>query len=748
MPQKCESISYCNPTPYRDPRKQTCNLQPAWRFTTMHLKPYPKLQEQELHRESALNGTRGIRVDQQRALRTEWGVRQACTHVSLSSNGTANRCPLGVISTNTLRCTTNSNNHNGGAPTSRVNGDFPGPRARKNKTASSVTTLTGSLVLLASSTGMENEGSLRLYQGEDGEGPLDIWAVIKPGNTKEKIAIFAQQSGHASGGGTDSTPDSEGPAQDLRTISMKVKGCWDGECSVAKRRRKSGNLDKPRGLDLQAPKPESRPTPVGSENTEPSRDEAEEMVYRVEAEEVGKPPSVVEMVAYLEQMASDQRVDSKPLSLRSSSTITLSKGGSALQPVEQQEPKSLEQPENREEEGECVRVQDMVAKLESECLKRQSFREGGVLSRNNSLRRNVGRVLLASSEPYSAPSKPTPPSGTQELVSSSTEQLPCRSDKPCGASDAAIPVPTVNSDCGLTSQTGSQDEVNQVVGQEEACAAVEAGHGLQSESEQDGQEASQHIEEPPPGMLFFSQSPPLTLQERPRERSLKSRDVEPMLDIQDCKPSLAASLKPPLEPCSTSEGSVDKMGDAEEEVKGDGDEAKSAEGSNLVCRQPVPLRPPVSSEFLEMRNKIQLLLEPQQYMACLPHHIIVKIFCLLPTESLAALKCTCHYFKFIIESYGVRPADSRWVSDPRYKDDPCKQCKKRYGRGDVSLCRWHHKPYCQALPYGPGYWMCCRGSHKDTPGCNVGLHDNRWVPAFHSINMPIYKKNKDNEEDS
>ncbi|AWP15916.1 putative F-box only protein 34 [Scophthalmus maximus] len=63
--------------------------------------------------------------------------------------------------------------------------------------------------------------------------------------------------------------------------------------------------------------------------------------------------------------------------------------------------------------------------------------------------------------------------------------------------------------------------------------------------------------------------------------------------------------------------------------------------------------------------------------------------------------------RFLIENYGVRPADSLWVCDPRYRDDPCKQCKRRYDRGDVSLCRWHHKPYCQALPYGPGYWMCC-----------------------------------------
>lgn len=129
-------------------------------------------------------------------------------------------------------------------------------------------------------------------------------------------------------------------------------------------------------------------------------------------------------------------------------------------------------------------------------------------------------------------------------------------------------------------------------------------------------------------------------------------------------------------------------------------------------------------------------------MAFLPHHIIVKIFGLLPTRSLVALKCTCYYFKFIIEYYNIRPADSRWVRDPRYREDPCKQCKKKYVKGDVSLCRWHPKPYCQALPYGPGYWMCCHRSQKGIPGCKLGLHDNHWVPACHSFNRAIHKKTR------
>uniref|UniRef100_A0A8B9Z3P1 F-box protein 46 n=1 Tax=Buteo japonicus TaxID=224669 RepID=A0A8B9Z3P1_9AVES len=135
----------------------------------------------------------------------------------------------------------------------------------------------------------------------------------------------------------------------------------------------------------------------------------------------------------------------------------------------------------------------------------------------------------------------------------------------------------------------------------------------------------------------------------------------------------------------------------------------------------------VSHDFLEIRFKIQRLLEPRQYMLLLPEHVMVKIFSYLPTQALAALKCSCHYFKSIIETFGVQATDSRWNRDPLYRDDPCKQCKKHYEKGDVSLCRWHPKPYHHDLPYGRSYWMCCRRPDKEAPGCRVGLHDNNWV---------------------
>ncbi|XP_077395556.1 F-box only protein 34 [Festucalex cinctus] len=129
--------------------------------------------------------------------------------------------------------------------------------------------------------------------------------------------------------------------------------------------------------------------------------------------------------------------------------------------------------------------------------------------------------------------------------------------------------------------------------------------------------------------------------------------------------------------------------------------------------------PPASDEFAAAPPTL----------AALPQDVLAVVFALLPTRSLAALKRTCRYFKALIEDYGVRPADSLWERDPRYRDDPCKRCKRRYGRGDASPCRWHHKPYCQALPGGPGFWMCCQRPRRDAPGCNVGLHDNRWVTA-------------------
>ncbi|XP_053544791.1 F-box only protein 46 [Bombina bombina] len=149
---------------------------------------------------------------------------------------------------------------------------------------------------------------------------------------------------------------------------------------------------------------------------------------------------------------------------------------------------------------------------------------------------------------------------------------------------------------------------------------------------------------------------------------------------------------------------------------------------------PPPPAPPlcrlyrhVSHDFLEIRFQVQRLLQPRLCLPGLPDHVLLAIFSYLPTQELAVIKCTCRRFRALIEDYGVQPCDSRWSRDPLYRDDPCKQCKRVYQRGDVSICRWHPKPYHHDLPYGRSYWMCCRRPDRAAPGCQLGLHDNNWV---------------------
>uniref|UniRef100_A0A8D0AF28 F-box protein 34 n=1 Tax=Sander lucioperca TaxID=283035 RepID=A0A8D0AF28_SANLU len=436
---------------------------------------------------------------------------------------------------------------------------------------------------------------------------------------------------------------------------------WE-ENGSAKRRRRSGN-DQQRDARKASPR---------------RSDSSSEAVMALATATEEQKVSVVEMVAFLEQRASEpqqQQPDAKPLLAmqRSSASITLSRApppevrGEEPDSIRGEEPESVrreeEEPESNrgeelesirreEEEPESVRVSDMVARLESACEKRQS---AGDLSRNNSLRRIAGRVLLATDQS----SAPCPPSSASDR-------------EPTGCSETAVSAETLDS----AAETHTQ-------------------------------------------ALPLQQAPPLT----------QASKVEPMPGLLFLLP--ASQPRPPLmEPACLCVLIQD--GDA---------------GVVTLCSSsssPPPRR--ASPDFLLMRQRLQQLLAPQPFLAVLPHHVLLTILALLPTQSLAALKCTCRYLRSVIDDYGVRPADSLWVSDPRYRDDPCKQCKKRYGRGDVSLCRWHHKPYCQALPYGPGYWMCCHGARRDTPGCNVGLHDNRWVPAFHSINVPIYRRGRASKE--
>lgn len=620
----------------------------------------------------------------------------------------------------------------------------------------------------------KNAPSATIHQGEEGEGPLDIWAVVKPGNTKEKIAFFAAHQ------------------CSNRIGSMKIKSSWDIDGRATKRRKKSGDLKKAtiqlermREVNSRCYQPE--PFACGIEHCSVHYvSDSGDGVY------AGRPLSVVQMVAFLEQRASALLASCAKNCTSSPAMVRFSGQSKSVPPAPEpfSSPGACEEltergnPDVSEPQSEPVRVLDMVARLESECLKRQSHREPGSLSRNNSFRRNVGRVLLANGTQadegktikgtLEAPDTQVNPAGSVSVDRGSSRADHCslKGDQawdgaprgcpslPAGVSfhmdsaalepdqqtavknsngydvemteelvespvpphtcPQAIELPTDAVDCGnrelvpLTSQNPDQRR------RESVCISITV-----SKVEKDQTSGLQSSEDPLPGMLFFL--PPGEHQS----------DCSQLNESTTKESSKASQLEDAAEGGSASE---------EKNVSADSfvPPASRVENTSPVL-EASSWKKQVSHDFLETRFKIQQLLEPQQYMAFLPHHIMVKIFRLLPTKSLVALKCTCCYFKFIIEYYNIRPADSRWVRDPRYREDPCKQCKKKYVKGDVSLCRWHPKPYCQALPYGPGYWMCCHRSQKGFPGCKLGLHDNHWVPACHSFNRAIHKKAKGTE---
>lgn len=109
-------------------------------------------------------------------------------------------------------------------------------------------------------------------QMQDGRVLLDTWYVIKPGNTKEKIAFFVAHQ--FSGAGQP------------RPSAMKVKGNWATDCSKAKRRRRCSSYDPP--TRSQAPTPD---TSIGP----PSPDDLQMGVNETDL------LSVAEMVALVEQ---------------------------------------------------------------------------------------------------------------------------------------------------------------------------------------------------------------------------------------------------------------------------------------------------------------------------------------------------------------------------------------------------------------------------------------------------------------
>ncbi|XP_009074968.1 PREDICTED: F-box only protein 34 [Acanthisitta chloris] len=591
--------SSCRAGLHREPLNSTSStFHQVKRVSGMHLKPYLKLQKKERSPEISQDSLRGHQGSAQGEKYTN------CTKLSVfpkPSLVAPSQKLLGIIYPNTM-C-----NMNGKGPAD-------GLSARDKKNTLSAT----------------------IHQGEEGEGPLDVWAVVKPGNTKEKIAFFAAQQCSSS-----------------RLGSMKIKSTWDIDGRTAKRRKKSVDLKKAkiqlermREANARCSQPE--PFACGIEHCSVHYvSESGEGVFP------GRSLSVIEMVAFLEQRANALLVDcaktctaapATRLSAQPKGTLPSSDPFSSAAACEAHAERGPCGP--GEQQGEPVRVLDMVANDNAtlDCTTKE-------------------RVMFPKQSLHPARKEPLCIS-----ISVSKTEKGCRKEK-------------------LSNSSSSEDSL--------------------------------------PGRLFLLEAEQSAAREQqaPRESTqekaggaAQNEDEDALASDRSCVRS-SVPTEPSALPVPPPEGALQVL------------------DASCLKRQ-------VSHDFLETRFKIQQLLEPQQYMAFLPHHIIVKIFGLLPTRSLVALKCTCYYFKFIIEYYNIRPADSRWVRDPRYREDPCKQCKKKYVKGDVSLCRWHPKPYCQALPYGPGYWMCCHRSQKGIPGCKLGLHDNHWVPACHSFNRAIHKKTR------
>ncbi|XP_037757153.1 F-box only protein 34 isoform X1 [Chelonia mydas] len=740
---------------HREPLNSTSStFHQVKRASGMHLKPYLKLQKKERSLDISQDSLRGLHMNHQRSAQEEKYTNN-CTKLSILPTSpvvTPSRKPLGIIYPNTM-C-----NMSGKAPAE-------GPSVEKKKNAPSAT----------------------IHQGDEGEGPLDIWAVVKPGNTKEKIAFFAAQQ-----------------CNNNRMGSMKLKSTWDIDGRSAKRRKKSMDLikakiqlERMREANRRCTQPEPFACGIEHCSVHYVNDNGEGIFP-------GRSLSVIEMVAFLEHRANALLADCTKNCMNASTTRLSGQSKGALPASDPfSAPGACEVHSEKgtcgsgEQQNEPVRVLDMVAKLESECLRRQSEREAGSLSRNNSFRRNIGRMLLANGTQSECDTGKVSSKVLGQEVSlkdpvtvdddgQRTKRGPSVADELWeGAASgqqslgavAAVDIHMVNISVKHDQETsvrpssrGDSEMIVEPLGSVPSACPVAVGlssDAMQSESTTVDCSAREPVSIPNLNLHpTRRESLSISISVTKTEKGCRKEQTSNFSFGEDPLPGRLFFLYPGHQNKqehtglgkSTKEkpGEVGQTGDAADNKMYERNSASiepfalsvSPMESALQVLDTSCLKRQVSHDFLETRFKIQQLLEPQQYMAFLPHHIMVKIFRLLPTRSLVALKCTCCYFKFIIEYYNIRPADSRWVRDPRYKEDPCKQCKKKYVKGDVSLCRWHPKPYCQALPYGPGYWMCCHKSQKGIPGCKLGLHDNHWVPACHSFNRTLHKKTRGGAADA
>ncbi|NXV24841.1 FBX46 protein, partial [Cepphus grylle] len=517
---------------------------------------------------------------------------------------------------------------------------------------------------------------------EEGRVLLDTWYVIKPGNTKEKVAFFVahQCGGGGGGGGTGGTG--------TRPATMKVKGNWGNDSSKAKRRRRCHDPAKHK----------------------PWANGGREAACPLAGEPPAEPPppadllSVAEMVALVERRtALALQSFPRPCGAAAAATpvvfVEAAAGGETKTPGG----------------SDCSRVAEAVAHFES----RQRERSGGGGVPPNGMCRPAATECATASASSSAP----PAAGEVRIafrISSGRESRPATAAAEPGAAGRPncvfMSCGTGNGGAGGRAKDKITCDLYQLISPSRDALPNNVEFLLAAA----GAKGDGDI---PAAAAGCGEGPVSAAGKAEPGEGSGETAAAAAAAARDCAAGFHVDVVVTgvVDQCVFfGKDSAKKM---KEETGAEAGEETASVPDPSLCR----LYRHVSHDFLEIRFKIQRLLEPRQYMLLLPEHVMVKIFSYLPTQALAALKCSCHYFKSIIETFGVQATDSRWNPDPLYRDDPCKQCKKRYEKGDVSLCRWHPKPYHHDLPYGRSYWMCCRRADKEAPGCRVGLHDNNWV---------------------
>ncbi|CAL8239190.1 unnamed protein product [Gadus morhua 'NCC'] len=190
-----------------------------------------------------------------------------------------------------------------------------------------------------------------------------------------------------------------------------------------------------------------------------------------------------------------------------------------------------------------------------------------------------------------------------------------------------------------------------------------------------GEEEEEEEEEP--GKLFFS--PPL---EKPADGGSRS-SREP----------------PPTSPPLLLLPSPDSCGAPELDVRRPPPRGGGGGGGGGAAEQ----EPGASQDFLEARFQLQLLLEPQAALLLLPQNLLLHILSLLPTPSLAALKCCCRHFASLMDAYGVRGPPTPAGGRPAPTATTLQAVQAAvYAAATCRCVAGTTSPTAQALPLRPG----------------------------------------------